>query len=149
MPSEPSLALDWEGLAVAFESRSKLITHFFDRETGDVVQVLERDAERHAAMSADPRYAAVPRDRGERSRGDLEKFAGQCEDAACRRDLTAALAADDFATAYRTALLQHPREETRFFQFKERRARERAALWLTASGVSFEAESARPERPGR
>ncbi|MDQ5857410.1 MAG: hypothetical protein M3542_03930, partial [Acidobacteriota bacterium] len=60
-----------------------------------------------------------------------------------------ALARDDFATAYRAALLQHPREETRFFQFKERRARERAALWLTASGIPFEAESARPERPGR
>lgn len=149
MPSEPSLAVDWEGLAVAFESRSNQITHFFDRETGDVVQVLERDAQRHAAMSADARYAAVPRDQGERSRGDLEEFAAQCEDAACRRDLEAALAADDFAKAYRAALLQHPKEEARFFQFKERRARERAALWLTASGVPFEVESARPERPGR
>jgi hypothetical protein len=138
MPSEPSLAVDWEGLAVAFESRSKLITHFFDRETGDVVQVLERDAERHAAMSSDSRFAAVPRDRGERSRGDLEEFAGRCEDAACRRDLTAALASDDFTTAYRTALLQHPKEEARFFRFKERRARERAREWLTASGLSVD-----------
>lgn len=148
MPSEPSLAVDWEGLAVAFESRSKQITHFFDRETGDVVQVLERDAERHAAMSADPRYAAVPRDRGERSRGDLEDFAGQCEEAACRGDLTAALAEEGFAAAYRKALLRHPREEARFFQFKERRARERAREWLTASGIPFQAEAARPERPG-
>lgn len=143
------LTIDWEGLAVAFESRSKQITHFFDRETGDVVQVLERDGQRHAAMSADPRYAAVPRDRGERSRGDLKEFAGRCEDAACRRDLTIALAAEDFATAYRAALLQHPREEARFFRFKEKRARERAAEWLTASGIPFQAESARPERPGR
>ena len=149
MPSEPSLTVDWEGLAVAFESRSNQITHFFDRQTGDVVQVLERDAARHAAMTADPRYAAVPRDRGERSRGDLEEFAAQCEDAACRRDLEAALAAEDFAKAYRTALLQHPKEEARFFQFKERRARERAADWLTASGIPFEPEPPRPERPAR
>lgn len=149
MPPEPSFAVDWEGLAVAFESRSKLITHFFDRETGDVVQVLARDADRHAAMSADPRYAAVPRDGGERSRGDLEEFAARCEDAACRRDLTAALAAEDSTKVYRTALVQHPKEEARFFRFKERRARERAALWLTASGIPYEAESARPERPGR
>ncbi len=149
MPSEPSFAIDWEGLAVAFESRSMQITHFFDRETGDVVQVLERDAERHAAMSADSRYAPVPRDQGERSRGDLEEFAAQCEDAACRRDLEAALATEDVTKAYRAALLRHPKEEARFFQFKERRARERAALWLTASGIPFDPESPRPARPGR
>lgn len=149
MPAEPSFAVDWEGLAVAFESRSNQITHFFDRETGEVVQVLERDAARHAAMSADSRYVALPRDKGERSRGDLEEFARQCEDAACRRDLEAALVADDFAKAYRTALLRHPKEEARFFQFKERRARERAAEWLAAGGVSFEPEPARPGRPGR
>jgi hypothetical protein len=146
MPSEPPFAVDWEGLAVAFESRSNQITHFFDRDTGDVVQVLERDATRHAAMGADPRYAAVPRDQGERSRGDLEEFARQCEDALCRRDLEAALAAGDFKTAYRAALLRHPKEEARFFQFKERRARERAAEWLTANGIPFEPESAGPER---
>ncbi|MDQ5856802.1 MAG: hypothetical protein M3542_00800, partial [Acidobacteriota bacterium] len=109
MPSEPSFAVDWEGLAVAFESRSNQMTHFFDCETGDVVQVLERDAQRHATMSTDSRYAAVPRDQGERSRGDLEEFAAQCEDAECRRDLTAALAADDFTKAYRAALLRHPK----------------------------------------
>jgi hypothetical protein len=149
MPSEPSFPVDWEGLAVAFESRSNQITHFFDRETGDVVQVLERDAARHAAMSADPRYAAVPRDQGERSRGDLEEFAAQCEDVACRRDLEAALGESDFANAYRKALLRHPKEEAGFFQFKERRARERAAKWLTASGIRFEPESPRRERPAR
>lgn len=136
MPSNPSFAVDWEGLAVAFESRSNQITHFFDRETGDVVQVLERDAARHAALSADPRYAAVPRDRGERSRGDLDEFAGECGDAACRRDLETALTADDVPTAYRAALLRHPREEAKFFQFKERRARERAREWLAALGVA-------------
>ena len=47
-----ALRIDWEGLIVGFESRSQQITHFFDRETGDVEQVLVRDAERHAQMSA-------------------------------------------------------------------------------------------------
>jgi hypothetical protein len=142
MPPSP-LELDWEGLVVAFESRSRQITHFFDRQTGDVVQVLERDAARHSAMSSDPRYVAVPRDSGERSRGDLEEFAAQCEDAGCRRDLTSALAAPDFAAAYRNALLRHPREEARFFQFKQRRARERAEQWLAAMGIPFEKETPR------
>jgi hypothetical protein len=145
MPFSPH-EIDWEGLVVAFESRSHQITHFFDRETGDVVQVLERDAARHSAMSADPRYVPVPRDAGERSRGDLEEFARLCEDAGCRRDLSSALAADDFVPAYRDALMRHPKEEARFFQFKQRRARERAQEWLAGLGVSFERENPRSAR---
>jgi hypothetical protein len=136
MPSMP-LEVDWEGLVVAFESRSRQITHFFDRESGEVIQVLERDAEKHSAMSADPRYAAVPKDGGERSRGDLEQFAALCEDPPSRRDLEAALSSADFATAYRAALLRHPKEEARFFQFKEHQALERAQAWLREMGIPF------------
>jgi hypothetical protein len=128
---------------VAFESRSHQITHFFDRQSGEVEQVLERDAARHARMSSDPRYVAVPRDSGERSRGDLEEFLGRCEDPAALRDLTAALGAPHFAAAYRDALMRHPKEECRFFQFKERRAQERAEAWLSSLGVPFERPSAR------
>jgi hypothetical protein len=122
--------VDWEGLIVAFENRSHKITHYFDRETGDVVQVLVRDEERHATFAGDPRFAALPRDGGERSFGDLEEFARHCGDAACRRDLDSALGALDPASAFRDVLRGHPKEETHFFQFKERRARERAVEWL-------------------
>ena len=128
--------IDWEGLVVAFENRSQRITHFFDRRTGDVVQVLaERDAARHAELSADPRYAALPRDAGERSRGDLAEFASHCTDESCRRDLSAALAAEDAIGAFRDALRKHPKEEAHFFQFKEKRSRERAIEWLTSQGI--------------
>jgi hypothetical protein len=140
------LEVDWEGLVVGFESRSRQIAHFFDRQSGEVVQVLERDASKHAAMTADTRYLALPRDRGERSRGDLEEFAALCEDAAARRDLATALASEDFAATYRSALLRHPKEEARFFQFKQRRARERAEEWLTGNGIAFEKKSTPPER---
>ena len=132
MPPE----IDWEGLIVAFENRSQKITHFYDRQTGDVVQVLDRDAPRHAELSSDPRYAALPKDAGERSRGDLDAFAAHCEDAGCRRDLGAALAAPDPPDAFRAALRKHPKEEAHFFQFKERRARERAAEWLRDHGIA-------------
>ena len=102
------VAIDWEGLTVAFENRSQKITHFFDRETGDVVQVLVQDAARHAELAADPRYQALPKDQGERTRGDLEDFAEHCEDEACRRDLTKALEETDAAAAFRRALLAAP-----------------------------------------
>ena len=131
MPAE----IDWEGLIVAFENRSLLITHFFDRQTGDVVQVLDRDAERHATLSADPRYTALPRDAGERSLGDLSDFAAHCEDSSCGADLAAAIAAPEPARSFRDALRKHPKEEAHFFQFKERRARERAVEWLKKNGI--------------
>ncbi len=136
------LRIDWEGLIVGFESRSHQITHFFDRETGDVEQVLERDAARHAAMSQDPRYVALPRDQGERGRGDLEDFLRQCEDEACRRELAAALEAKDFASGYREVLMRYPREEAGFFQFKEHQALARAQAWLAKMGILF----TKPER---
>ena len=129
--------IDWEGLIVGFESRSLQITHFFDRETGDVEQVLERDAERHAAMSADPRFLALPRDRGERSVGDLEEFLAECEDETCRGKLAAALEAPGSVGLYREALLRYPNEEARFFHFKERQALRRAQEWLASMGIPF------------
>lgn len=137
-----ALRIDWEGLIVGFESRSLQITHFFDRETGEVEQVLERDTERHSAMSRDRRYLALPRDEGERSRGDLESFLSQCRDADCRKALEAALGSAEPGSRYREALLRYPKEEARFFQFKEHQALERAQRWLAAMGVPFE----RPRR---
>ena len=63
-------------------------------------------------------------------------FAAHCEDEDCRRDLRKALESPEPAGAYRAALLAHPKEETHFFQFKERRARERAVEWLKEHGIA-------------
>ena len=70
-----------------------------------------------------------------------EKF-GRCEDTGCRRALEAALAAADSAPRYREALLKYPKEEARFFQFKEHQALERAQRWLASVGIPF----AKPQR---
>src|SRR5690242_16285111 len=100
------IRIDWEGLIVGFESRSHQITHFFDRETGDVEQALVRDADRHQTFADDPRYVALPRDAGERTRGDLEAFLSVCEDDACRRALGEALVSAEPAASFRQALLR-------------------------------------------
>jgi Uncharacterised protein family (UPF0158) len=132
-----TLRIDWEGLIVGFESRSQQITHFFDRETGDVEQALVRDPARHREFAENPRFVALPRDEGERSRGDLDQFLSRCEDDTCRRELTRALESAEPAVPYRQALLRYPMEEARFFQFKEHQALERAQEWLAAQGVPF------------
>jgi hypothetical protein len=129
--------IDWEGLIVGFESRSQKITHFFDRETGDVEQVLVRESARHAEMSGNPRYLALPRDQGERTVGDLEEFLSHCEDSTCRRELATALSGAGSISAYRDTLIRFPKEEARFFQFKEHRALERAQEWLKSQGIKI------------
>ena len=50
--------------------------------------------------------------------------------------LSKALEDADFAAAFRRALLGHPKEESHFFQFKERRAKERAVAWLKENGIA-------------
>jgi Uncharacterised protein family (UPF0158) len=128
--------LDWEGLIVGFESRSALITHFLDRETGDVVQcVAEREPERHRELTASPRFLALPRDHGERGIGEMRLFLAELEDAALRARLESTLSAAEPAIAFRDSLRQDAREETRYFQFKHRRARERAQEWLASVGI--------------
>lgn len=131
------LSIDWEGLIVGFESRSHQITHFFDRETGDVEQALVSDPARHAEFAGNPRFVALPRDQGERTLGDLEAFVPECEDEACRRTLAGALQGADSVSAFRKALLRYPKEEARFFHFKERQALERAQAWLASEGIPF------------
>ena len=95
------IRIDWEGLIVGFESRSQQITHFFDRETGDVEQALVRDTERHGRFEGNPRWVPLPRDAGERTRGDLEAFLPVCEDAACRAALAEALASGEPSARFR------------------------------------------------
>ena len=46
------------------------------------------------------------------------------------------LSGADPAGDFRKALLRHPKEEAHFFQFKEKRARERAIEWLRSQGVA-------------
>jgi hypothetical protein len=132
-----TIRIDWEGLIVGFESRSPRITHFFDRETGDVEQALVQDADRHRAFESDPRFVALPRDQGERTRGDLEAFLPVCQDESCRRALAQTLQSADPAPSFRRVLLEFPKEEARFFQFKEHQALARAEAWLALQGIPF------------
>jgi Uncharacterised protein family (UPF0158) len=131
--------IDWEGIVVAFESRSQLITHFFDRETGEVVQVVkDRDPHQHDELTASSRFIALPKDHGERGMGEMELFLGEVENDRLREKLQSTLAEPDPSLPYRDALRADGREEAKFFQFKQRRARERAETWLASMGISFE-----------
>ncbi|HEX7252957.1 MAG TPA: UPF0158 family protein, partial [Thermoanaerobaculia bacterium] len=59
------------------------------------------------------------------------------QDLGCRRELSQALQAAGSVTAYRETLMRFPKEEARFFQFKEHQALKRAQEWLAAQGIAF------------
>jgi hypothetical protein len=138
--------VDWDGIVVAFESRSALITHFFDRETGDVVQcVKDRDPKKHEELTASARFLALPKDKGERGLGEIELFLEEVEEPRCRERLRAALAEPDADLSFREALRAEAREEARYFQFKHRRAVARAQAWLSSMDIPYE----KPPEPAR
>ena len=141
--------IDWEGIVVAFESRSQLITHFFDRESGEVVQVVkERDPRKHDELTASSSFIALPKDQGERGLGEIELFLSELENERLVERLRKTLSDGDPELSFREALRADGREESKFFQFKQRRARERAEAWLSSMGISFEKrpEPAKAER---
>jgi uncharacterized protein UPF0158 len=141
--------VDWDGLVVAFESRSQLITHFFDRETGDVVQcVKDREPQRHEELTSSKRYLALPKDKGERGMGEIELFLAEVEDERLARKLKESLSAPDPVLSFREALQASPREESGYFQFKHRRAVSRAEAWLDSMGIKFD-KKPEPEKAPR
>ena len=134
------MTIDWEGLVVAFENRSQQITHFFDRRSGEVAQcVAGREPQRHAELVESKFHLALPKDHGERGRGEMEAFLAEIEEDRTKAELRQALESEDPAESLREALQKHAREEALFFQFKYRRARERAEMWLAENGIAFRA----------
>ena len=88
-------------------------------------------------MSADSRYDALPRDQGERTSATSRNSSRGCEDAACRRELAAAPARRRLGGRLPGDATRYPKEEARFFQFKEHQALARAQAWLTQMGIPF------------
>lgn len=139
LPRGRLVKVDWDGLIVAFESRSQLITHFFDRETGEVVPcVKDREPQKHEELTASPRFLALPKDKGERGLGEMQLFLAEIEQPALAEKLEAALGSADPALSFREVLQSDAREEARYFQFKHRRALLRADAWLSSMNIAVE-----------
>ena len=91
---------------------------------------------RRRAARADGRRSALRRPAARRrasaALGDLEEFLGAMRGRGVPRGTSPRrFRAPGSAAAYRETLLRYPKEEARFFQFKEHQALERAQAWLT------------------
>src|SRR3974390_377280 len=100
------MELDWEGLAVAFAARSKLMNHFLDRATGDVHAHLNGSPELREALLHEKagRYLRIPKSTPEVDAVRCRDFAARMENAAVRDKALAALEAGRAAPAPRAPL---------------------------------------------
>ncbi len=133
------MELDWEGLAVAFAARSKLMNHFLDRATGEVVAHLNGAPELREALlhERSGRYLRIPKSTPDVDAVRCRDFAPRMENAAVRGKALAALEADG-PSGFREALLASPEDEKAWFVFRDRRVRDELRAWLAAQGIRAE-----------
>ena len=132
--------LDWEGLAVAFAARSRLMNHFLDRATGEVHAHLNGSPELREALlhERSARYLRIPKSTPDVDAARCRDFGPRMENATARAKALSALASGG-PGAFRDALLSSPNDEKAWFVFRDRRVREELKVWLAAQGVQFDA----------
>lgn len=127
--------LDWEGLSVAFAARSKLMNHFLDRETGEVVAHLNGSPELRPALELERegRYVRIPKSTPDVDTARARAFAETMESPSVKGKALAALEAEG-PNAFREALIASPNDEAAWFVFRDRRVREELKAWLRGKG---------------
>jgi hypothetical protein len=123
--------VDLEGLQVAYLEGSGAIEHYFDVQTGDVVELRDLDeAGRVRVTQAPARYRRVPQRNDETEALDRLAFIRTVEKQSVRQNLESALRGTDPAGAFRRALATDRAVERAWYNFKNQRAAEAITRWL-------------------
>ena len=123
--------VDLEGLQVAYLEGSGAIEHYFDTQTGEVVEPRDLDeAGRAQVTQATSRYRRVPQRNDETEALDRLAFIRTVEKQNVRQNLEAALRGTDPAGAFRRALATDRAVERAWYNFKNQRAAEAITRWL-------------------
>lgn len=123
--------VDLEGLQVAYLEGSGAIEHYFDVQTGEVVELRDLDeAERVRVTQAPARYRRVPQRNDETEALDRLAFIRTVEKQSVRQNLESALRGTDPAGAFRRALATDRAVERAWYNFKNQRAAEAITRWL-------------------
>lgn len=130
------MELDWEGLSVAFAARSKLMNHFLDRQTGEVVAHLNGSPELHGALALERegRYLRIPKSTPETDTRRARAFAPTMRSAPVRERALQRLE-EEGVNAFREALIASPDDEKGWFVFRDRAVREELKEWLRGQGL--------------
>jgi predicted nucleotidyltransferase len=169
------LKVDLPGLMVAFEDASWESSHYLDLETGEVIMLTSEElgyvdeppdwplseweqemVERAEEIWRDSgeRYLSVPEADSREGYHDMEDFIATVEDARLRELLGVAIQGRGAFRRFKDALYNHPREQERWFHFKDEQLCQRVLDWLEAEEIEpiieepeevEEGEAAEPE----
>lgn len=132
--ASPAVPIDLEGLQVAFLDDSGRMDHYLDMQTGEVIEFLSQDRERHPEVKVSAsRYRRVPTRDAKSDAEDRQTFPGTLEPSAIRDALSRVPASD--AAGFRRAIAADRTIERRWYSFKNDRATEAIQHWLREKGA--------------
>lgn len=126
------MAIDIDGLTVAFLDDSGQIEHWLDVETGDIVEFPASDAESYAEV-CEPRFRRIPTRTAESESEDRRAFILTLKSPREREELSRAIGVPE---AYRRVLHADRLLERAWFNFKNNRALAAIEAWLRDEGLS-------------
>jgi len=120
-PPVPSQSIDIDGLTVAYLDDSGHFAHYFDTETGDILDVAVN-------QSFDPpRYRRIPQRSAQSESDDRRAFVDKLEPSRGRDELARAIGVPE---AFRKALASDRTIERAWYNFKNDRAIAAIEQWL-------------------
>ncbi len=126
------MAIDIDGLAVAFLDDSGQIEHWFDTETGDLVEFLNAEADAYGEV-CEPRFRRIPTRTPESESEDRRAFIQTLKSPREREELARAVGVPE---AYRRVLHANRLLERAWFNFKNDRAIAAIEAWLREEGLA-------------
>ncbi len=157
------LKINWSDLELGSDTGFSSISHFLDLETGEVLMVSDEDrdyledpidslqdwekeaAERARAVEEGygERYIRVPGQDSREGYRDMEHFIGTVASPRLGDRLERAIAGRGAFRRFRDVLAEQPKEETRWYAYKELRLQQRMLDWLE----SIDVEPINPPKP--
>jgi len=144
--SEERLEVDLEELCEAYEYSSFMNSHYLDLKTGEVLLVVHEEgvAEQNrknkekVEQDKEGRYVEVPSTDSREGYRDMEDFIQTVDDENLKEKLWIAIDGKGAFRRFKDVLLRYPEVRKRWFEFKDKRTRERVMDWLEREDIEFE-----------
>jgi hypothetical protein len=134
------LKIDMDFLKSSFEDASGRIDYYLDTETGDIEMDTEDDkfarcGDEDEYLYEDSRYLRVPNGDSHEGYKDMEAFIETIGDSRIQSVLEVAIQGSGAFSRFKSALYRYPKEQKRWFDFKDRRINWRVLAWLKSHGI--------------
>jgi hypothetical protein len=134
------IKVSWDNVEIAFERNSPELHSHIDRESGEVLVVVDgvaEDAEQRRLIASDPeRYVRIdPASSREQYRW-MERFVTSVEDQQLRERLLIAIDGKGAFRRFKDVLLSYPAERERWFNYRANLLHHHINQWFAAKGLT-------------